>query len=443
MVLSTNFDDYEKGEFQRVVAGDLLGTGIFLSDGDRWRFHRSMARPFFSKERISDFDIFDRHADQVILKLKERFSQGIAVDIQDVFSRFALDAATEFLFGGGVGRLSAELPYPPSRKGYAGLAHPSDEYATAFRRIQERTLLRMFYGNVWPLFEFWKDGSSAQKTLANEFLDPFIEAALEKRDVDGVHELSKKEGNLLDHLVRYTDDRDFIRSEALGTLIASYDTTTAWMTFVIAMLAEHPEVYARLRREVLDTVGPSGKVGPDSLRDMKYLLAILNETLRLYPPIPLDLRCTSKGVVWPSKDGGKPIYIPPGTEIYYSLWLVHRREDLWGPNADEFNPDRFMNDRAKQYLSPDSFIFIPFNPGPRVCLGQQFAYNEVSAMIIRIVQTFGKIELDMDSNPGAKPPADWVNGKGRKAKEKIWVRSHITISASGGAWVKMEEADPE
>jgi len=113
------------------------------------------------------------------------------------------------------------------------------------------------------------------------------------------------------------------------------------------------------------------------------------------------------------------------------------------PLAHEFDPDRFLDDRVEHYLTPNPSIFFPFSAGPRTCIGQQFAYNEASTVIAHIAQAFKKIRLDMDSNPEAKPPADWANGDGRKAKEKIWVRSHIVTYAKGGVWVKMEEADPE
>ena len=178
---------------------------------------------------------------------------------------------------------------------------------------------------------------------------------------------------------------------------------------------------------------------------------------------PLNIRSPKKGVLWPSTDGGKPIYLPPKTIINYLPWLMHRREDLWGPTgeclvadasqirlpdtstppANDFDPDRFLDDRVNKYLVPNPFIFLPFNAGPRICLGQQFAYNEASTVIARIAQAFKKIRFDMDSNPEAKPPVDWAAGTGRKATEKIWVRSHVTIYANGGVWVKMEEADPE
>ena len=102
-----------------------------------------------------------------------------------------------------------------------------------------------------------------------------------------------------------------------------------------------------------------------------------------------------------------------------------------------------MDERVKKYLVADPFIFLPFNAGPRICLGQQFAYNETSAIIVRLVQTFKGISLDMDSNPEAKPPVAWAAGEGRMAVEKVWVRSDVTAYSNGGAWVKMEEADPE
>jgi cytochrome P450 len=108
-----------------------------------------------------------------------------------------------------------------------------------------------------------------------------------------------------------------------------------------------------------------------------------------------------------------------------------------------FDPDRFLDERVKGYLVSNPFMFLPFNAGPRICLGQQFAYNEVSVVIARLIQAFKGISLDMDSNPEAKPPTAWASGPGRKATEKVWVKSDLTAYANGGVWVKMQGADPE
>ena len=111
--------------------------------------------------------------------------------------------------------------------------------------------------------------------------------------------------------------------------------------------------------------------------------------------------------------------------------------------AQKFDPGRFLDDRVKEYLVANPFIFLPFNAGPRICLGQQFAYNEASTIVARIAQAFKSIALDVDSNPEAKPPAAWAMASGRKAAERVWVKSHVTLYAKGGVWVKMEEAEAE
>jgi len=126
----------------------------------------------------------------------------------------------------------------------------------------------------------------------------------------------------------------------------------------------------------------------------------------------------------------------------YCVFLMHRRTDLWGPDAMEFDPDRFLDERLHKYYTANPYIFLPFNAGPRICLGQQFAYNEVSFMLIRLLQTFDSIELDPSSQPADSiPPASWKNAAGRQAMERIWPKSHLTMYSHKGVWVKLGEAN--
>ena len=102
--------------------------------------------------------------------------------------------------------------------------------------------------------------------------------------------------------------------------------------------------------------------------------------------------------------------------------------------AEEFDPDRFIDARLHKYLTPNPFIFLPFNAGPRICLGQQFAYNEMSFLIIRLLQNFDTIHFDTDSQPpDSLPPASWAGCPGRKGKDKLWVKSHLTVYAAVSA----------
>lgn len=207
------------------------------------------------------------------------------------------------------------------------------------------------------------------------------------------------------------------------------------------MLAEHPAVMRRLREEILQHVGGSRRPTYDDFRNMKYLRAVINETLRLYPAVPFNVRMTTQPAIWPSMTGGKPYYIPARTRTPYSVFHMHHRTDLWGPDALEFDPDRWLDHRLQKYVTPNPFIFLPFNAGPRICLGQQFAYNETSFLLTRFLQSFSSVSLAPESQPpDSLPPADWAGAPGRKGTEKIMVKSHLTIYVHGGLWVHLEEA---
>ncbi|KAJ7062902.1 cytochrome P450 monooxygenase pc-3 [Mycena amicta] len=451
-ILATEFDNYWKGPHEAQMSQSLLGFGIFNTDDELWRFHRSLARPFFSRERISDFDIFDHHTREALALLKKRLAEGHPVDFQDLASRFTLDSATSFLFGKSIDSMSAGLPYPessPLADSPAFHNHPSNTYVRSFVQSQVFTVQRAALQRQWPLVEFWKDRVKPHRKIIDEFIEPILNEALAKKnkgtqggEVDGkMTEVGGEEETFLSHLVQATDDKEIIRDSIFNILIAGRDTTAATLTFGVYMLAEHPEILAKLRAEILETVGSSRMPTYDDLRHMKYLRAFLNETLRLYPPVPFDSRASKKATVWPAtRPGEKAFYVPARTRCRYSVFVMHRRTDLWGPDALEFDPDRFLDDRVRKYLTPNPFIFLPFNGGPRICLGQQFAYHEASFFLVRLLQSFTDFSLAPDAQPEAsKPPLSWKTRKGTQAREKVRLGMHLTMYSKGGLWVQMNE----
>ncbi|KAG6826535.1 hypothetical protein H0H92_015433 [Tricholoma furcatifolium] len=445
-ILATDFNNYRKGKRFHETMFTVLGSGVFNVDGDMWK---SMTRPFFTRDRISDFDLFDRHATTVFALIKERMRNGYAIDFQDLMSRFTLDSATEFLFGHCVHSLTANIPYPHN----AGYISPesstprsrhANEFAAAFLQAQEIISSRERYGWIWPLTEIFEDKTRKPMEIVRAYLDPLIQDAIAKKNVTShkktntAAESHVQEGEtLIDHLVSLSSgtcgvvssgvkltaarsiylDPVVLRDETLNIMIAGRDTTASTLTFVIYLLAMYPSVHKRLREEVLEKVGPTRRPDYDDIREMKYLRAVING------------RENINATTWPSPDPTqKPIYIPAGTKVPYSVFLMHRRKDLWGPDAEEFDPDRFIDDRLKKYLVKNSFIFLPFNAGPRICLGQQFAYNEMSFLLIRFMQQFSSVTLDEAASPAeAKPPAHWAEGVGRQKIERFWPKSHLTM----------------
>ncbi|KAG2029801.1 cytochrome P450, partial [Suillus americanus] len=423
-ILVSQFTSFVKGPMFWDQANSLLGTGVFNSNGDVWKFHHSMTCPFFNKDRISHFDIFDKHTEDAISQLKITLRDGYPVDFQDMVSRFTLDSATEFLFGKDVCSLSTALinqPSSPRSKDFEFANHPADKFGHAFSDAQIATTYRSQFGSVWCPSEFWTDHVKKHMDTCYVFIDPILKEALEKNKMlkENTNEKANtknrdiKEGKtLLDHLVNYTEDPIVIRDEILNIMIARRDTTAATLTYVIYMLIQHPDVLCHLWEEILSKVGSSRRPTYDDMRDMKYLRAVINETLRLYPPVT-----SIEPTVWLRINGGKPIYIPSNTMTIYSVFLMQRRTDLWGPDAREFDPDQFLDDCLRKYFTSNPFIFVPFNAGPRICIGQQFAYNEVSFFLIRLLQQFSSVSLA--TNVQTLLPAESVKCSGRKAIDKV------------------------
>ncbi|KAI0799694.1 cytochrome P450 monooxygenase pc-3 [Irpex lacteus] len=449
-ILANDFSNYVKGQQFDEYVKSVLGTGVFNSDGDMWKFHRTMTRPFFTKDRISHFDIFDRHADYTIAKIKKRNREGYAIDFQDVVARFTLDAATEFLFGTCVRSLETVLPYPWNAPSQLQIEpnSPAEAFSRAFAEAQEIISNRTRLGPTWPLYELFKDKSTEPMRAVDEFLVPILQAAVTKHKAARALGLVQQpediqvtdEETLLDHLIQYTDDPVVLRDEVLNIMIAGRDTTASMLTVTIYFLSQYPDVLRRLRQEVIDTVGTQERPTYDNIRVMKYLRAVINESMRLYPAVPWNVRFNVSDAVVSTSEGTK-IFLPAGTSVTYSVYRMHRRKDYWGPDAEEFDPDRFIDHRLHKYLTSNPFIFLPFNAGPRVCLGQQFAYNEMSFFLIKLLQSFEGIEFDaMSLEPKARPPEEWKSAEGRKAIEKMWPWSHLTLYIKGGMWVKMHEA---
>lgn len=131
----------------------------------------------------------------------------------------------------------------------------------------------------------------------------------------------------------------------------------------------------------------------DGLKSLVFLGYFIKECLRMYPPIPLNQRMAKNDTVLPmggGTDGTSPIFIAKGQMVVYQVYSMHRREDLWGADAGAFRPERWETSRA-------TFEYLPFNTGPRICPGQQFAIVETSYMLIRLLQAYGRI-IPRDNN---------------------------------------------
>ncbi|KAG8699115.1 hypothetical protein FRC09_006833 [Ceratobasidium sp. 395] len=360
-----------------------------------------------------------------------------------------MDAAGEFLFGAS-DLNTLDLPLPVAGQAKLGPKGTAAEggygsFVTAFEQALILHVTRSRLGRyMWPFAEISGDKARPYRKEIDFWIQPLLDIAFARREqwVRGGGDVKEAAGEtFIDHLVSSSDDREMIANELINLLLAARDTTASMLTFTVYLLAMHPEVMDRLRSEVLETVGETATPTYDQIKQMRYLRAVLNEVLRLFPSVPLNERASSHPVVLPARPTETPLYMPgPHASMIYSTLLMQRDPDLWGPTADLFDPSRWLDHRHKSILS-DPFRFIPFNAGPRICLGQQFALNEGSFVLIRLLQNFSRFELAMDAAPpGSSPPAEWAQGTGRKPLEKVWPKSAVTLYSHGGMWIKFKSA---
>lgn len=381
-ILATNFKDWSLGSARFNAFHPLLGPGIFTSDGPAWEHSRAMLRPQFSRDQVSDIECLDIHVNR-LMELMDQ-SAGEVVDLQPLFFRLTLDSATEFLLGESVNTLlpGAEASGKDGEMGFG----------QAFDTSQKYLMVRMrAMGLYWLVNN--KEFRTANK-ICHDFVDRFVYAALDKQrnSKAGLQQQEKKKYVFLDSIAEQNQDPEYIRYQVLHILLAGRDTTASLLGACFVLLSRHPDVYAKLRAEILKAVGD----GKDSripsftdLKDITYLRYVLNETLRLFPSVPLNGRVAVANTILP-KGGGpdrrSPVFVPKGQRVDYSVRAMHRREDLYGPDAAEFRPERWGEGVGK------GWDYLPFNGGPRICLGQQYALTEASYVVLRILQKYESIE---------------------------------------------------
>ncbi|KAB8303191.1 hypothetical protein EYC80_004638 [Monilinia laxa] len=366
-ILATQFTDYGKGKPFHDDWKDFLGDSIFTTDLDQWHDSRQLIRPQFIKDRVSDLDTFERHVQILIKKIKAKGkkwdgSQGQEIDVSDLFFRYTLDAATDFLLGRSV----------------ESLEEPG-EFANAFGEVQRVQSIIARAGplnGLVPRKSFYKG-----LKIINEFVTPFIEDTLRLSPEELATKTKTEEGYTFLHaLASYTRDRNVLRDQLVAVLLAGRDTTASTLSWTFYELARHPEVFKKLREEII-------------------LKNVMHETLRLYPVVPFNVRLALKDTTLPlggGPDGLSPIGILKDTPIGYSTLIMQRREDLT-PDVLAFNPDRWLT------WQPKPWQYIPFNGGPRICIGQQFALTEMGYTIVRIIQNFDGLEGFMHEIDGGNP----------------------------------------
>ena len=265
--------------------------------------------------------------------------------------------------------------------------------------------------------------------VINEFVNQYIDRALRFSPEELATKSKSDEGYTFLHaLAAFTRDRTILRDQLVAVLLAGRDTTACTLSWTIYELGRNPEVVKKLREEILATVGQNRPPTYTELKGMKYLQNVMNETLRLYPVVPFNIRVTLHDTTLPrggGPDGNQPLAVIKDTPIGYSTLVMQRRPDLYPPISDKFaDPATFSPERWFHW-QPKPWLYVPFNGGPRICVGQQFALTEMAYVLCRMFQRFESVQNHMQEIDGGNPtlkaevvlqPGDGIIVSFRKAK---------------------------
>ncbi|KAI1806635.1 cytochrome P450 [Daldinia bambusicola] len=371
-VLTTQFSDFGKGEEFHDLWKPFLGDSIFTTDGQLWQYSRSMIRPMFIKDRISDLATFEKWVSVLLDALPP---SGQTVDIMDFFYRMTLDVTTDFLLGASVD----------------SLRNPKSDFVEAFDDVQRIQMMLTTVGPFKSLVPRRAYNEGIKKI--EQFIMPYIEQAraLPQEELEKLSN-SDKHFTFLHSIARYTRDRKVLRDQIIAVLLAGRDTTAATLSWAFYELSHYPEKYSRLRNEILSSVGRTRSPTYEDLKNMSYLRHTINETLRLYPVVPFNIRSALVDTTLPGTPGNPPISVVKGDVVIYSSLSMHRRKDLYPTMSEKFeDPNIFSPERWEDW-TPKPWQYLPFNGGPRICVGQNFAITEMAYCMVRILQKYERIE---------------------------------------------------
>lgn len=354
-VLVKHADAFYKTPLLKRSAARTIGDGLLTSEADFHHRQRRMMQPAFHHQRIAGYtQIMTERAEAAL----DQWTDGATVDIHAAMEQLTLDIVSRTLFGADVMEDASVI---------------GEAVEQSLRWVMKRNLNPMQLPDWIPT----PDNREGQRLA--DVLNTIVLRIIEARRKEGNHD----HGDLLSMLLLARDeddgggmDDDQVREEAMTLFIAGHETTANALTWTLMLLAQHPDVLAKLQSEV-DTLGGRTPTMAD-LPTLPYTDQVMKEGMRLYPPAWIISRIAVKSVTvggWPLKKDNIVLVSP---------YTMHRHPTYF-PDPERFQPERFAGDFESRI---PRYAYFPFGGGPRVCIGNNFALMEARLLLACIVQRF-------------------------------------------------------
>lgn len=353
-VLADNNANYHKG-IGLVHARRALGDGLLTSEGELWRKQRTVIQPAFQSKRIAaQAGVIASEAMKLVARLKA-YTGGSPVNVMTEMTALTLGVLGHSL-------LDADL----------------DEFASigdSFAAVQDQAMFELATLSAVPgwiplprQLRFRRARRDLQR-IVDQLVTSRVRSGLDRDDVLSRLILSVRDES--DPRV----GRQRLRDELVTLLLAGHETTASTLSWTLYLIDRHPDVWQRLHDEAVEVLGDREPVFED-LHRLRYTTMVLEEVMRLYPPVWL----LPRKALHADEVGG--FHVPPGADVVICTYTLHRHPRFWSDPA-RFDPSRFDPSRASER---PRYAYIPFGAGPRFCVGNHLGMMEaafVTAVLAR------------------------------------------------------------
>jgi len=349
---------YQEKSRSYTVLRILMGNGLVTSGGESWRGQRKLVQPAFHRRRLDAlFTMMVDRVKECVARLAPAAAEAQPVDFAPLLSRLTLDIISRAMFSSDVQGAAADVSY------HIALLN---EYALRMLRRPWLFLLPRRFPTPFNREQF-----HSLKAL-NEIVRTIIQSRrAQPHPHDDLLNLACEEGTARG----MTDEQ--LRDEVMTIFIAGHETTANAMAWLLYLVSQHPVVEKQLLAEI-DAHWAEADLSAENIGSFTYVRQVIDESLRVFPTIwSIGRRCTE-----PDELGG--CQIPVGMNVVVPIFHFHWNARFW-PEPQKFDPSRFSPPTRP---SPEAMVYFPFGAGPRSCIGNQFALQELTIMTVLFYRHF-------------------------------------------------------
>ncbi|CAI2327041.1 unnamed protein product [Caenorhabditis sp. 36 PRJEB53466] len=397
---------------------------LLAAQGHRWKRLRTLSSPTFSNNSLRKIlGSVEDSAVEVMRLLEEKGGKGETLDMLDFYQEFTLDVIGKIAMGQVESKMfenpmleRVKAIFSDGRKPVLLITGVFPFTVPFFRGLFTR------FSSLQPVFALFdvmekavkakieQREADAQKGIEpgepQDFIDLFLDVQADVEFFEGeaieVGEFAKSQASKVDRHLTF----DEIIGQCFVFLLAGYDTTALSLSYTTYLLARHPDVQRRVQQE-MDRECPNPEVTFDQLSKLKYTEMVVKETLRMYPlaSIVHSRKCMQSTTVL-------GLQIEEGTNVAVDTWTLHYDPKIWGPDAEEFKPERWSS-------GDESFMkrgYLPFGLGPRQCVGLRLAYMEEKLLLTHILRKYS-----FETTARTDIPLKLV-GRATTAPTNVWLK---------------------